>query len=703
MSLGSLTVSLGLDAASFVQGITKSEQQAKRFAQTLSTDLAGAARFVGLTGGAFLAAAGAVAIFVKSQSEAIDRFNDVADATGATIENLSALENVARKNGGSLNTAADVLVKFNSVLKDLEPKGSAAQIFKNLGLDAEELKKLDPAEALRQTAVAFDQFNDGGSKARNVQELFGKSIREAGPFLKDLAEQQKLVGTQTTAAAQEAERFNKNLSELKTAAEDAGRAIANQLIPPINRFVADAKTGGFAQAMGLDGFGDKITQTVSAFKLLQLAGERALIFDKTTPDAIARLQAIDDEAKRLAASLTKARDAMLKIGEGAGRRPPNEGGGGLRSRGKRTLPDPPPKTTAVDEAARYIESLRKEALAVEDLSKAQEVLAELQGGGRLAKATARQVQIAQVLAEQIDAQRMLGEELKAGSEQSAAWVRAQQDGIDAAHRFVEAADAQNQALRDEAAIITGGESARRAIEQARLSSAVATKEQDRALRELHGASERELQLLDDEIAKLRERAGLLQDRNTAADGADELAKRLRDSEELARSVKGAFSDTFTDFITGAKSAESAVKAFSNAFANILIRRSSESLADSIFGTTGAGGKPGWLDSAFGSGGAGSFLATLFGGGKAIGGPTMPNTLYQVGERRPEVYDDGSRQWLLTGSRRGNINPSPGMGGGSRTLNAPITINVPPGTSRATASQVGGDVARHLAALNARMN
>src|SRR5574340_329652 len=57
--------------------------------------LAGAGGLGALAGGL---SAGAFLGFVKSVTDSVDALNDVADATGATIENISSLEEVARRS-----------------------------------------------------------------------------------------------------------------------------------------------------------------------------------------------------------------------------------------------------------------------------------------------------------------------------------------------------------------------------------------------------------------------------------------------------------------------------------------------------------------------------------------------------------------------------------------------------------------------------
>lgn len=175
---------------------------------------------------------------VKRINDTVDGFNDLADATGASIENISALERVARMTGTNIDTVSQSLIKYNQALgTTIKPGSEAEKVLGAIGLNAKALRELDPAEALRQTAVALAQYADDGNKARAVQELFGKSLKDVAPFLKDLAEQGQLVATVTTEQALEAEKFNKELYKLQAAASDAGRTIAMELVPRLNNVI----------------------------------------------------------------------------------------------------------------------------------------------------------------------------------------------------------------------------------------------------------------------------------------------------------------------------------------------------------------------------------------------------------------------------------------------------------------------------------
>ncbi len=187
--------------------------------------------------------AGALAGLVKGINDGVDALNDLKDASGASIENISALEDVAARTGTSFDTVGTALIKFNAILKDAKPGSDAEAALKALNLSVKELQQLDPAEALRRTAVALAGFADDGNKARLTQELFGKSLREVAPLLTDLAKQTELVATVTTRQAEEAEKFNLELFRLGKNAEDAKRALVGPLVEGLNQVIKAFREG----------------------------------------------------------------------------------------------------------------------------------------------------------------------------------------------------------------------------------------------------------------------------------------------------------------------------------------------------------------------------------------------------------------------------------------------------------------------------
>lgn len=199
----------------------------KAAAATLLPALAGLTAAFGVAG---------IATAVLNTANALDAFNDAADATGASIENLSALEAIALRNGESLNVVTGAIVKLNQALAEGNG-GDKAKVLAAIGLSADDLRRQDPAEALQTVAQALAKFDNDGNKARIVFELFGKSARELAPFLNDVAEAGGLVATVTAEQAAEAERFNKALSALGAEISLTGRAIGAELLPPITEFI----------------------------------------------------------------------------------------------------------------------------------------------------------------------------------------------------------------------------------------------------------------------------------------------------------------------------------------------------------------------------------------------------------------------------------------------------------------------------------
>lgn len=268
MSRGLATLSINLEArlAELQEGFDKAARVADKNAAVIEArynKLASAAVAVGTAfAGAF--AADRMVQFFRSTLDGLDALNDLADATGASIENISALEDAAARTGTSLDTVSAALVKFNAELAGANAGSQTADILKRIGLSAEELRRVDPAEALLRVAVGLAQFAEDGDKARAVQELFGKSVREVAPLLKDLAEAGKLNATVTAEQAAAADAFNKQLAAFNKNMVDLARDGVGPLLEGFNQLF-DAVEG-----RGVGGFrdlGDAIRVPIQALSV----------------------------------------------------------------------------------------------------------------------------------------------------------------------------------------------------------------------------------------------------------------------------------------------------------------------------------------------------------------------------------------------------------------------------------------------------
>ena len=263
MALATLSIDLVAKLAQFEADLGKAAREAEKRSEQMAQSLQKVATAATAVLGAV--SLGAITAVVRAQVDAIDGFNDLSDATGASIENISALDNIARRTGATFDSVSGILVKFNSALKEASPDSASGQVFKALGLDIEALKKADPAEALRTTAQAFQKFAADGDSARAVQELFGKSVKEAAPFLKDLADATEFVGTVTADQADAVDTFNKQLFALQSRAQDSVRTFALELLPTLSIVIDGFSKGGAAvNVMGAASEALKITiQTVA--------------------------------------------------------------------------------------------------------------------------------------------------------------------------------------------------------------------------------------------------------------------------------------------------------------------------------------------------------------------------------------------------------------------------------------------------------
>jgi len=251
-TLGSLVVSLGLDAAQFTAGLSKSERQAQQWAD----------KFVGAIESARVAALGSAAAIgaayavLDRQLESLAGFQDLADKIGDTAVNVATLQRAVDVSGVSFDTLSTASVKLTAALakSDDESKGAALGLAA-IGIEVDAFKKLSPVEQLDAVAQALAKFEDGAGKTATAVQIFGRSGAELMPILNDLAdgsERQTRLTEEQIAAADE---YSKSTARLRsdiaalagTTAADAAPAMRQivELLRDVLRYSTDA-AGGFS-------------------------------------------------------------------------------------------------------------------------------------------------------------------------------------------------------------------------------------------------------------------------------------------------------------------------------------------------------------------------------------------------------------------------------------------------------------------------
>lgn len=265
MAIATLSVDLVAQLGRLEQSFGKAERLAQRTTATIEREFSNLNKAVG-------GLVGALGVRELGQAfgalvNGVDRLNDLKEATGSTVENLSALEDIAARTGTPIETVTDALVKLNKTIGDAKVGSEAAEALKAIGLSASELRTLDPAEALLRVSQALVVFEDDGNKARIVQELFGKSIKEVAPLLNDLAAAGQLNATVTAEQAAQAEKFNKQIAELKKSILDTAREAVMPLLEAMIS-VGDAIKGTNDDARELSGTAAALAVPLQALTVL---------------------------------------------------------------------------------------------------------------------------------------------------------------------------------------------------------------------------------------------------------------------------------------------------------------------------------------------------------------------------------------------------------------------------------------------------
>jgi len=308
MAIASLSIDITARVAELQRSLDEAGRIAERNARQIETSYSSAAaglkRMFAVIAPAV--AADAIVTMARNTLDAIDKLNDLADATGSSVEKLSGLEDVALRTGNTLESASAALVRLNKVLQGDasadETKGAGAVLAK-LGLDAEQLRKIDPADALVKVSVALRGFADDGEKARGVMLLTGKSIQEIAPLLKDLGDAGAINAKVTTEQARAAEELNNQLKEMAKNSEDARRSILLSMVPAINELFREWKAGketlggtrgGIKALLGMEGADSTdaqgqlkaVTDQLNALTDKRIAMEQAIQRAKDTGEIV---------------------------------------------------------------------------------------------------------------------------------------------------------------------------------------------------------------------------------------------------------------------------------------------------------------------------------------------------------------------------------------------------------------------------------
>lgn len=329
------------------------------------------------------------------------------------------------------------------------------------------------------------------------------------------------------------------------------------------------------------------------------------------------------------------------------------GGGGRRS--------------ADDPAARLLESLREQAVRIEEVTTLERTRRELEKAefAKISPQRRQEILDAAELIDKLEEQKQIKTEL----------AKADEERIK---------NSRQAAIDELEAITKANESYQDYIDN--LINATPTRELER--------QRKTVQDLSDEY--LRGRFGIVGSEEAVrlygetvntflGNTADQLAQTRSIGDELGLTFQSAFEDAIVE----GKNLGDVLKALEQDIIRLVTRQLvTNPIADAISGAVkGIGGS---------GGGIGGFIngaidaVSGFLGFRAKGGPVASRGLYRVNENGPELLSFGGKDYLMMGAQGGTVSPS---GKGNQLVH--INVAPPPNMSRESANQFALDLARKV--------
>ena len=232
--IGSLVVTLEANMAQYATDMGRAAAIAEQRSREISKAIGSIKGALGALG-VGLSIAGIFSQLKSSIDSAVESsaaLENLSNRTGATVEGLSALSNVAKFSKVSTDDLSRSLGFLSKTLIDAENGGkNSTAAFKAIGLTIKDLKGLAPDEVFKKIAFAMNQYSDGAEKMTVQTALMGKGAAALLPMYKDMAEAGDLVATVTKEQAVMADEYQKNLLRQQIAHDALAQSIAQRTLP----------------------------------------------------------------------------------------------------------------------------------------------------------------------------------------------------------------------------------------------------------------------------------------------------------------------------------------------------------------------------------------------------------------------------------------------------------------------------------------
>lgn len=311
VSVGGISVDIELDTTKLDKGKRDAERGLRDFSKNSSGIISGLVRqFAGLAAGV-IGVATAVAALRTSLADARE-LTQLSQATGASVEQLTALRFAAQQSGVEFSTLTTVMAQFNQRMLEMgrDVNSTGQMTFRALGISirdsAGNLRSI--LDILPEVADKFSRSADGANKAAVATVLFGEAGARLIPFLnkgsqgiEELKKEAERLGiVLDTEGIKRVDEFNKQWDRFASQVKAASHAILEFMLPALTKLAGGIR--GSIDELKL--FGER----VQAFSLIQVNNEM-----KTTGKQIESLVVQKERLNELSRKLGAGTEDWTKL------------------------------------------------------------------------------------------------------------------------------------------------------------------------------------------------------------------------------------------------------------------------------------------------------------------------------------------------------------------------------------------------------
>lgn len=338
-NLGSLVVSLGLDAAQFTRGLSKGEYESQQSVARMKRDFDGLVKYV-----AGLGIGAALVQSVRSTADASKEIDRLAKLSATSAENFQAQAYAAQQAGISQEKLADIFKDTQDKVGDFLQNGAGPlkDFFDNIaprvGVTADEFRRLSGPEALQLYVSSLEKANLSQSELTFYMEAIASDSALLLPLLRDNGSEMARLGDEAARLGRVLDnetieankRFADDLARLEASMQGVQRTLASGVIQSLsdasNYFIKVANDVGIARAalisfgaatarvFGADDVGRMSTQASANANAIELTVKQIETFqrlaDAGDAGAAARVSQLREQYQRLQAEGQKITTAL---------------------------------------------------------------------------------------------------------------------------------------------------------------------------------------------------------------------------------------------------------------------------------------------------------------------------------------------------------------------------------------------------------